>query len=248
VRRRTERDLTALADGALSGRRRERLEAEMATSPELQAAHARQRRAREAVRALQAPAPSSLRARIEGARPAPAAPRRRLGFGAALAGAAAAVVLALALTLPGGAGGPSVVEAAELSTRQPTEPAPRAAGPTLLDASAEGLPFPDWAERFGWRAIGERRDEIDGREAVTVFYSKEGRTIAYTIVSGDALDPPGDAGAARRADTRFRFLDDDGRTIVTWEREGHTCVLSGSGVETAKLLDLAAWPKAAQTS
>jgi hypothetical protein len=242
VRPRTERDLTALAGGELSGRRRKRLEAEVAASPELQAALADQRRAIGAVRALEVRAPAALRARVEAERAAAAAPRRRVRFGAALAGAAAVVVLALALTLPGGAGGPSVVEAAELSTREPTDPAPRPAGPKVLAASNEGLPFPDWAERFGWRASGERRDEIDGREAVTVFYEKEGARVAYTIVSGEALERPADADAARRADTQLRVLEEDGRTVVTWERDGHTCVLSGAGTPTAKLLDLAAWP------
>jgi hypothetical protein len=29
--------------------------------------------------------------------------------------------------------------------------------------------------------------------------------------------------------------------IVTWVRDGHTCVLSGVGAEAATLLDLAAW-------
>jgi hypothetical protein len=253
---RTERELAALADGSLTGRRRRRLEAKLAASAELRDALERQRRAVAAVRSLEVRAPDALRARIEaeyarasGGRRAPAAGRvarsplsRRLGLVSGLAGAAAAVLLALVLTLPGGAGGPSVVEAAELSERPPTEPAPQPAGPKLLDAGAAGLPFPDWAERFGWRASGERRDEIDGRDAVTVFYEKEGRTIAYTILSGDALDPPSDSARAEREGTTLRYLrEEGGRLIVTWERDGRTCVLSGSGVAANKMLDLAGW-------
>jgi hypothetical protein len=39
----------------------------------------------------------------------------------------------------------------------------------------------------------------------------------------------------------LRGLSADGRVIVTWPRGGHTCVLSGTDVDAATLLDLAAW-------
>jgi hypothetical protein len=29
--------------------------------------------------------------------------------------------------------------------------------------------------------------------------------------------------------------------VVTWRRQGHTCVLSGTGVDRDTLLELAAW-------
>lgn len=111
----------------------------------------------------------------------------------------------------------------------------------MLDARAEGLAFPSWAKDFGWRATGRRMDEIDGRRAVTVFYEKEGRRIGYTILSGDAIDPPDEARRTARDGTVLHGLTGDGRVIVTWLRDGKTCVLSGSGVEPDVLLDLAAW-------
>ena len=86
-------------------------------------------------------------------------------------------------------------------------------------------------------------DEVDGRRAVTVFYEKEGRRIGYTILSGEALDVPGGARPAVREQLRLHSLRDDGRVVVTWRRDGHTCVLSGAGVERDVLLDLAAWPQ-----
>jgi hypothetical protein len=246
------RELAALADGSLTGRRRKRLEAEVAASPELQAALERQRHALAALEAIDLKAPDALRARVEAEFERAATRRRpglqprlslpRLAFGAGLATAAAALLIALLLALPGGAGGPTVVEAAELAQRPPAEPAPGAAGPGLLDADADGLPFPDWAEKFGWRATGERRDDIEGREAVTVFYEKEGRTIGYTILDGDPLDPPDASARAEREGTTLHYLRrDGGRLIVTWERDGRTCVLSGQGVPANKLLDLAGW-------
>ena len=145
---------------------------------------------------LELKAPLRLRERIEAERERARGParRRRLTLGGALAGATAAAALLVVLLLPGGAGGPSVVEASELGTLPPTQPAPEPGRPKLLDTSAFGLPFPDWAEKFGWEPSGRRVDEIDGRRAVTVFYEKEGREIAYTIVSGDALPAPGAVG------------------------------------------------------
>jgi anti-sigma factor RsiW len=247
-------ELTALADGTLSARRRRRLEAELERSPELAEALAKQRRAVDALRSVEARAPAGLRARVEAerrergarrpgvARGGPGAWLRRPAFAGGLA-AAAAFALLLAFLLPGGAGGPSVVEAAELASRPAEASAPRTdpAEPALLDARAEGLAFPDWAREFGWRASGRRVDEIDGRRAVTVFYEKEGRRIGYTIVSGGALDWPEEARRAPREGVDLRRLSSGDRTVVTWLRDGHTCVLSGEGTEADTLLDLAAW-------
>jgi anti-sigma factor RsiW len=242
-------ELTALADGTLSGRRRARLEAEVARSPELAEALEKQRRAVSALRSVEARAPAGLRARLEAERrdraPAARSPGswlRRPALAGGLA-AAATFALLLAFLLPGGAGGPSVVEAAELSARpsEASAPRPDPAQPKLLAAQAEGLPYPNWTQEFGWRSAGRRVDEIDGRRAVTVFYEKEGRRIGYTILSGDPLDTPENARKAVRDGTTLRSLTDDGRVIVTWLRDGRTCVLSGSGVEPDVLLDLAAW-------
>jgi hypothetical protein len=236
-------ELTALADGSLSGRRRRRLEERLDSEPQLRDELERQRLAVAAIRSTDLAAPASLRERIEVERERARAParRRRLALGGALAGAAAAAVLALLLILPDGAGAPTVVEASELAGRPSTEPPPGSGGPDLLAVRAFGLPMPDWAEKFGWEATGLRPDEIDGRDAVTVFYEKEGRRIAYTVISGDPLDPPDGAASAAREGTSLRYIDDRGRVIVTWEREGFTCVLSGGGVAPGVLLDLAGW-------
>jgi hypothetical protein len=164
-------------------------------------------------------------------------------MGGAIA-AAAAVALALILVLPGAfSGGPSVADAAALAEKPPTQAAPGAVPgtPQLLDAEVDDVPFPNYAAKFGWKPAGARQDDPSGRGATTVYYEKGGRTIAYTIVSGDALDPPSNARSTTRGGVEFRALRDDGRTVVTWERNGHTCVLSGSGVRLAELLMLADW-------
>jgi hypothetical protein len=234
-------ELTALADGTLRGRRRARLLAEVGRSPELAEQFERQRRAVAALRSVDERAPAWLRARVEPERGRPRSPVS-LPLAGGLA-AAAAFALILALVLPGGAGGPTVVEASELAERHSAAAAPRPdpEQPKVLNARAAGLAFPSWAEEFGWRATGRRVDELDGRRAVTVFYEKAGRRIGYTIISGEAIDPPEEARRAVREGTVLHDLSADGRVIVTWLRDGVTCVLSGSGVDANTLLDLAAW-------
>jgi hypothetical protein len=234
-------ELTALADGTLRGRRRARLLAEVGRSLELAEQFEKQRRAVAALRSVDERAPAWLRARVE-----PERKRRRSPVSLPLAGglaAGAAFALILALVLPGGAGGPTVVEAAELAERPSAAaaPGPDPAEPKVLTAHAAGLAFPSWAKEFGWRATGRRVDELDGRRAVTVFYEKGGRRIGYTIISGEPIDPPDEARRAVREGTVLHGLSADGRVIVTWLRDGVTCVLSGSGVDANTLLDLAAW-------
>ncbi len=59
------RDLTALADGSLAGRRMERLEELLGNAPELRRELDRQRRAVAVIRSVDLVAPSWLRARVE---------------------------------------------------------------------------------------------------------------------------------------------------------------------------------------
>lgn len=230
-----------MADGSLNGERAAELARRADTAELLE----RQRLAVGALREADVRAPLAMRERIEAERARAARParRRRLGLGAAVATGVAAIALAVALTLPAGGGGPSVVEAAELAERPAAAAAPAVepGQPALLAADGDGVPFPNWTETFDWRASGVREDDLDGRDATTVFYSKEGRRIGYTILSGDLIEPPDGARRATREGTVLHHFRDGGRTVVTWERDGRTCVLSGAGVELDVLLDLAAW-------
>jgi hypothetical protein len=238
---RDRRDLAALADGLLTGRRAAALEARVARDPALAAALARQRVASTTTRdsAAAITAPSSLRERVDAAPAARASTRRRRALAPAVA-ALAVAALAAVLVLPSGApGGPSVVEAAALGQRPAVEPAPRPAAAKLLDRQAAGLPFPDWSQKFGWRATGARTDTLDGRRTTTVFYAKGARRIAYTIVGGAALGEPG--GSDRVVEgTRVRLVRARQPALVTWQRGDHTCVLSGNA-DPETLRTLAAW-------
>jgi Putative zinc-finger len=242
-----EEELAALADGTLPAKRRAEVEAHLQESPELAALLEEQRSAVSALRsvAAQVDAPSGLRARIDAERARRSAPRFRRPRVLALGFAAAAAVAALAVlvTIPGGVSGPSIAEAATIATRPAEEPAPQPLPeePKLLDAEIEGVVFPAWDEKFEWRAVGAREDELDGRETKTVFYEKDGKRIAYTVVGGEALDVPDEARTGRREGTDLHFFESDGRTIVTWERDGKTCILSGVDVPRPTLLKLAAW-------
>lgn len=190
-------------------------------------------------------APLDLRERIEAdrgrARRTKRSPWRIL---APVAGVVAAVAIAL-IVLVGGSGSPSVLATAALATKGPVLPAPahNEANRALLDASVEGLPFPYWGDSFQWEAVGARRDKIDGRSAKTVFYENpKGARAAYTILGGDALDPPSGAQRHTMRGTTVWITERDGRRIATWQRGGHTCVLSAPlSIPQSKLLDAATW-------
>jgi len=240
-------DLARLADGTLPVTRRAEVEARVAASPQLARIVERQIVALDALRATaDTGAPALLRARVDRRRhagPAARAERRRVVVGSAVA-AAAAVAVAVILALPGAlSGGPSVADAATLAQKPPTQPAPGGVRGTaqLLRAEVDDVPFPNYAAKFGWKPVGTREDDPSGRDATTVYYEHGGRTIAYTIVSGDALDPPSDARATNRGGIEYRTFRDDGRVAITWERDGHTCVLSGEAARPAELLTLADW-------
>jgi hypothetical protein len=250
------RDLAALADGSLPERRRAEVEARVAASAMLRDELARQRRALAAIRAAsaEAHAPTKLRERVaalERGKPADdqraeRAPAERSWWArwpaVATAGAVAVAAVLALVVLP--AGEPAVDEAAQLATRPASEPAPatQEGQPTLLATSFEGLAYPDWEREFGWRAVGERSDELEGRTTHTLFYENpEGRRIGYTIVSGDALDAPSGGKRTVVDGVELTAFAAEGASAVTWLRDGHSCVLAGEGVERSRLLELAAW-------
>jgi anti-sigma factor RsiW len=239
-------ELAALADGTLPVERRAAVEARVAASPELQELLERQRRSVAATQALaDEPVPASLRVAVdERARGRRAGRGRRrwlvprLGTAGALAAAFAVVA---AVFLGGGPGTPTVAEAARFAGEPPTGPAPRPAGTegTRLATRVDGVVFPD-LRSYGWRAVGVRTGEVDGRDTTTVVYEKDGRRIAYAVVAGDGLPRPSPAEETTRERVLFQTLRVDGRLVVTWRRLGHTCVLVGDA-PPSELLALASW-------
>ena len=68
--------------------------------------------------------------------------------------------------------------------------------------------------------------------------------VAYTIVGVPALSQP-KASVTQKNGVELRTLKIDGRTVVTWRRDGHTCVISGPGLSATDLQRLAAWSEPA---
>jgi anti-sigma factor RsiW len=240
-------ELTALADGTLPAERRAAVEARLAASPELRALLERQRRAVAATRAMASePPPASLRGAVE-ARVGELHARRGRAWRAAprlaLGGAVAAVAtVLLVVTLGGGPTGPTVADAARLAARAPSGPPPARLDHSRakLAVGVEGVVFPDLRRSYGWRPVGVRHDSVDGRDATAVFYAKGDRRIAYVIVAGSGLPRPSDAPGTVRGGVQFQTLTVNGRPAVTWQRVGHTCVLTGDN-SRAELLTLASW-------
>ena len=240
-RRAIERDLARLADGTLKPGRRDQVERTVTRSYELQGRLRDQRRAVAAMRALASErAPLALRLRRRAL--ADRSQTRSAAFGLGLAGVLAALVLMLG-SFGGSRGALTVAEAATIAVRPATtvvaEPHDDPATLPLLRAA--GLPFPYWEDRFGWVATGVRTDDVGGRRLTTVYYRRDGREIAYTIVPGTSLPAVASARTTDRGGVVVHVFLDGRRRVVTWERRGHTCVLSGTGVSVAALSKLAAW-------
>jgi hypothetical protein len=107
----------------------------------------------------------------------------------------------------------------------------------------QGLYFPNWSDTLGWRAVGVRGDRLGGRQAVTVYYQQQDKSVAYTIVDAPALAQPS-SPVKHMGALALQTLNLRGRTVVTWRRAGHTCVISASGVPIWVLERLADWPTA----
>lgn len=216
----------------------------------------------EHVRSIDAPAPVALHERVAAlvaeheARDQPSAheratTRRRgagapprlaaLGLGLAMAAVAVAVV-ALVIARSGASGTLTVARTSALALSPATSPAPAhsATVPTELAADVEGVAFPYWEDRFGWRADGARRDRVDGRTVTTVFYiDASGRRVGYAIVSGTPAPAPVGGVLRWRRGTAYHLSVEHGGHVVSWLRDGRLCVLAGRGVPGATLLALA---------
>ncbi len=219
----------------------------------------------EYVRSIDVQAPEELHRRIETLVAERTAPRRRplsapsLGRSSTAGGRlvaglalAAAVAVALVLSLAGGGSGSlSIRQASALTLRPATMPAP-AEDPhnwAQLAAAVDGVAFPYWEGRLGWRASGSRTDRIGGRTVTTVFYANgRGQRIGYAIVAGTPAPRASSGVVVWRGGTAYRLLLAEGASVVTWVRDGHLCVVAGRGVDGATLLALASWRERASPS
>ncbi len=214
----------------------------------------------EHVRSLDAHAPAELHRKVgllvnaheQDARrrriPAPRAragrSRRGLGLAGALA-VAAVVALALVLSTSGGTGAPTLTprEASALTLSAATAPAPAEShsNGAHLAAAVDGVAFPYWEDHFGWRSTGARSGRVAGRAVTTVFYENGGRRLGYAIVAGTPAPRLSGGSLAWRAGVPYRLITNGETHMITWLRNGHLCVVSARGVDSATLLRLASW-------
>ncbi len=235
---RLEAELLLFVDGGLDAERRSAIEAWAAEHADVARRIALIRAGRERVReaAAETEAPLELRRRIDGLAQRPRRARRRWRPFAVLAGAAATAAVLVVLVVAGG--GLSVGDVLDAAGQSPAAVVTPTRGP-LLDIEVEGTRFPNYEEKFGWRAVGQHEDELDGRLVRTVDYRKGGQTVSYSIVAGDALAEP-DGQDLEAEGTRLRRIGD--AVAVTWRRGGHTCVMkASSAVDLDTVAELAAW-------
>lgn len=226
-------ELAALADGSLPAERRAEVERRVAASPRLKALLREQRAALAAVRSLDDRAPGHVRESIATTRAHPAArgPRGAVAVGA-VAVAAGVVATLVLLALPGSEpAAPTLSQAAALADRQP------ASRGLASSEDAWGLEFPE-LERIGWTDAGSRMDHVGSRAARTVYYVNNGRRIAYTILSTGSVSVPTGTRSWRRKGKPWYAFDRAGRAVVAWERQGHMCVVSASGLKGRRLVAL----------
>ena len=167
--------------------------------------------------------------------------RSRLRLLAPGAVALAVIVVAIVIAFAGGGPAPTVAQTARLALAPATSPAPaeNVSDRALLKVSEAGIPFPSYLKGTGWTPTGVRHDTLHGRAVTTVFYrSPAGQRIGYSIVAGHMLDDP--AGTVSTSGgVRYVLAGADGTRLVTWWRDGHTCVIAGRSVSDATLLSLA---------
>jgi hypothetical protein len=228
---------------------------------------AQHERISELVRAVDVRAPQTLHRRVRemvtertGATPTITPPARAWGSTDGVlrgrlkptlaAMAVAAVVGAAIALLTGGAarapqaGGLSLSAASRLTLSAATMGAPResSAHAAQLNVAVDGVAFPYWQERFGWRTGGMRTDTLAGRPVTTVYYRGPGGSkVGYAIVGGTPAPAVSGGTVVWRGGRAYRVLSEHGVPVVTWHRAGRLCVLSGRGVSAAKLVRLATW-------
>jgi hypothetical protein len=248
VKRRELTLLLGLADGSLPDQRRAEARAWLVARPERERQLARQRRAIQAARGAAPAAPPALERRVTADLRRAGASRRGAGLLRPVAVATTAFALAIAALAIGlsmrSDPAPSVLAVVNLGRNGPVAPPPPTERdrPELLDREFAGVTFPNWSETLGWVPSGVRTDRLDGRRASTVFYTHEGHQVAYTVVDGDALEPPPDARRMVVDGLEHHMLRlRDGRDVVMFNRNGKTCVVAGHVIEQATIHRLAAW-------
>ena len=160
---------------------------------------------------------------------------------APLGAVALAAVILVVVLVSNGSPALTVTRTARVALAAPTRnaPAPDPSDRELLSLRVGAIAFPAYERQADWRAIGARTDRIDARRVQTVFYDIAGRRVGYSIVAGAALHVPSGRGRTING-VRYVTAVVGSAELITWQRDGHTCVIAGRRVSGRTLLRLAA--------
>jgi hypothetical protein len=120
--------------------------------------------------------------------------------------------------------------------RTPDRGAPIARPDGTPEASADGVVFPGLAAHQGWGAVGRRVDQVSDRTVTTIVYGRDGRRLAYSVVSGPPLGAPAGSRSVGGRPPVVLTFDAGGRIAVMTQRAGHSVVASAVGVPLAALV------------
>ena len=139
------------------------------------------------------------------------------------------------LVLPSGGGRPDDRPRPRKLERAARDRA-RARGPTRPTRSCcrrarRASPIPNLEGEFGWRSAGQRdrRDRGPGRDH-RLLRARRASASATRSSRATGSRRPRTPARPRSTTSTFSSFADGGQEIVTWWREGTTCVMSGKGV------------------
>ena len=231
--------ITRLADGSAGDVERAQLEAAVAGSPELAAELAEQRRAVSLLAGVYVEAPPALHERVGAIETRPERRRSRGTIRVGVIALATVVVVLVALARPAGHASVHGVIAVALASAEQPAPGLNPRDQTVLGIAIDRTTFPNWGYR-GWRTSGSRLDTLGGQAVETVYYTAPGGVrIGYSIVGGTALPVTAARLALNRDGVSYDVISQRGARVVTWRRDGHTCVLASRQAPVSALLALA---------
>ena len=239
-------DLARLVDGTLPADRRAEVEARVAASPQLSSIVERQASpwTRCAARPTSAPRRGCARRSTGVAARGRAAGARAGGSSLAARPRPPRPALAVILVLPAHSRAPRASPTPRLSRRsRRLRPRPAACRVSRSSCGRRSTTCPSRTtprSSAGSRSAPARttrpvatRPPSTTRRAAARSPTRSSQAMRSTRRRTRARPP--------RGGVEYRTFRADGRTVVTWERDGHTCVLSGEAVRPAELLALADW-------
>jgi hypothetical protein len=112
-----------------------------------------------------------------------------------------------------------------------------------VQARESGIQFPNYA--YSWKDVhpaGMRADKLGDHHATTVVYRGASGDVGYTIVGGKPLAWPKGAQRVTAGGIDLAVHKRGDATVVTWRRDGHTCVLATrGGASVDRLVRYATW-------